>query len=275
MGKHQNVHSGPQEANHIPSKNAAKNAQRRALTIDLQTGLRLAERAIITTAYHTVRASARPTKPRAFESTRNATKGTVILQQKTVGAPTAGAWCRWNKPIYKGMLIPLHREVLELLMGWYWKDAIENTEGLRELHLPVFTEYRRGDEVYRVHNNFRQGGPWQDWCYIKWDDGVDSVTNQPKTVLGIAQLLVFVRAPDDKLYAVVHPCLPHKKEPHGICGTLWPMEWQHRSDRPQLYLVPVDSLERHALMIPYNNTEDLWLEVWEQDTWADCFYKIP
>jgi len=37
--------------------------------------------------------------------------------------------------------------------------------------LPVYTEHRRGDHVFRGHPNHRGTGPWRDWAIVDWGPG--------------------------------------------------------------------------------------------------------
>ena len=37
--------------------------------------------------------------------------------------------------------------------------------------LPILTEHKRGDIIFRGHPNFNGGGPWRDWVLIDWGTG--------------------------------------------------------------------------------------------------------
>ncbi len=37
--------------------------------------------------------------------------------------------------------------------------------------LPILTEHKRGDIIFRGHPNFNGGGPWRDWVLIDWGSG--------------------------------------------------------------------------------------------------------
>ena len=82
-----------------------------------------------------------------------------------------------------------------------------------------FTEYRRRDEIYRVHSDYRSGGPWYDWCVVQWED-VDYETQLPNWEEGIVQILGFIEAPDGVLHAIVHPCDYNLTKVKGAIGTL-------------------------------------------------------
>ena len=59
IGKHRNVHSGPQEHNHIDLKHAARKTQLNKKKLDHQTGLRVLERLVIQRAYDFVKTDVR------------------------------------------------------------------------------------------------------------------------------------------------------------------------------------------------------------------------
>jgi hypothetical protein len=58
-GKHYNVHSGPQEHNHMAIKAAALKTQRQKHRIDLQTGEHIVDRLILQRAFDCVCETAR------------------------------------------------------------------------------------------------------------------------------------------------------------------------------------------------------------------------
>lgn len=44
-------------------------------------------------------------------------------------------------------------------------------ERVEDAYLPVLTEHRRGETVFRGHPNYRGGGPWKDWALVDWGGG--------------------------------------------------------------------------------------------------------
>jgi hypothetical protein len=83
-----------------------------------------------------------------------------------------------------------------------------------------------------------------------------------------------VESPDGELYAIVHPADYKKTERHGIIGTFWPMEFIDNTTEPCLYLVTIDSLGHHALMISYDPEDKNYIEVWDRNLWSDEFFPI-
>ena len=98
FGRHQNVHSGPQEHNHIKNvKDVAKQAQQRASVIDRQTGERLYERHVVEAGYYFVRElMTTPCSP-VSESIHSATKGTVVFTCDPGAGSHIEAWVEWGK----------------------------------------------------------------------------------------------------------------------------------------------------------------------------------
>jgi len=121
-----------------------------------------------------------------------------------------------------------------------------------------------------VHNNYRSSGPWQDWCWVQWEEGE-----------GIARLLIFIEDPQEELFAVMHPCSIDQRKDHSVLSAIWMMECIPGTHKPCLQLVPVDSLEHHALMISYTATETpppifkhLFLEIYDRNSWGDQFQNF-
>ena len=68
---------------------------------------------------------------------------------------------------YKGTT-RLDRHLLQFLFDLQnviWEHT--NTDAF----LPVLSEHRRGDNVFRGHPNHRGNGPWKDWAVIDWGPG--------------------------------------------------------------------------------------------------------
>jgi hypothetical protein len=272
FGNQMNVHSGPQEANHIEmQKRPAKNAQRRSNVIDFQIAKRLAERLVIRRAHYLMHESSPPTTvpPAAVSSTQAATKGILTLKRPP-GHPSVLGNIAWATKQNQMMLLPHHDDVLGLLIKDYWHLAAVNANGEQILEFPIFTEYNREGTVFRAHNNYRQDGPWIDWAWIDWQEDGE----------GIGKLLIFIEIPNDGLSVIVFPGDIGRCKQHGILTDLWPLEFHPRSQNPHLQIVSVDCLQHHALMIPFKlvpsfppHRDDLWLHVHDRDTWADEFHS--
>jgi hypothetical protein len=120
IGNQLNVHSGPQEANHIVlHKGPSQNAQRRKAVIDLQTAKRLSEWLIIKKAHHLMNQSSHA-EPQIISPTHYATKGKIVLYHKH-GSSDLKSAVKWNnKQKYRGMSLPHIDEIYKLLINRYW-----------------------------------------------------------------------------------------------------------------------------------------------------------
>ena len=150
-------------------KDVAKQAQQHAAVIDRQTGERLYERHVLEVGYYFVRElKMAPCSP-ADESIHSATKGTVVF----ACAPHVGshieAWLEWKRKRNSPLELFRHDDIISLLIQKYWAEAMIFNDGSRELRIPLFTKYRRRDEIYCAHSDYRSGGPWYDWCVVQWD----------------------------------------------------------------------------------------------------------
>ena len=270
MGNQLNIHSGPQEANHITlSKDPAQTTQRRAGSIDHQLATRLAEHLVIQKAHHLMHLNEQSCiSPNAIDATRYATKGRLVLSQQP-NATLINAHIEWCNKKHKLMLLPHYDHIIALMIKNFWHLACGDNEGNKQISFPIFTEYNRNGEIlYRSHNCFRGSGPWMDWAFIHWEEGD-----------GLAKILVFLEVPVDGLSAIVYPCEIDTCTRRSKLTEVVRMERHPRSRVPHLQIVSVDSLQQHALVLPlrsfnYPNEHDVdeWLYVHDREFWADQFH---
>ena len=286
-GKHRNVHSGPQEHNHIAQKKCAKKTQLNKRKLDEQTGERLIDRLIIQRAYdrvvpHVDSGQSLSTCQTTEAPSRNATKGKFLFRSTPHnGQFIAECVCEWERNIHEGLKLIHHEAIVALLGSTLLTEHGQIMHaGSHDQHLaldvPVFTEYERNGFVYRAHPNFR-GTPYYDWAYIQWWDGDNSVTQEAMTKSIIGRILCFIKHPDGALMAVVHSCQWDTQEQHGVFGTYWHLEYNGpiTAPRPQLHLVSVNAIENHVCMIPYSDDDQYrWVHIWQQSDWPGCFQSI-
>jgi hypothetical protein len=43
-----------------------------------------------------------------------------------------------------------------------------NTCQIDTVTFPCFTEHKRGNHIHRAHPDYRKGGPWYNWAYVKF-----------------------------------------------------------------------------------------------------------
>jgi hypothetical protein len=113
---------------------------------------------------------------------------------------------------------------------------------------------------------------------VRWADGFNTDTGEEQYVNIIAQILLFYSHPvDHTIHALIHSVDWDKQVSHGVYGTYWDMEMEGEfpNCRPRIWSVPVDCLERHAMMIRYRENDDYkWIHIWDQATWPECFQTI-
>jgi hypothetical protein len=105
----------------------------------------------------------------------------------------------------------------------------------------VTSEYKRGNNLFRAHCNYRNNGPWYDWVMIRWEKS-SPVTRKPECCVEYldnplvtqthdyapAQIVAFVVSPEANetvsphIMAVVNTCsFLHKKDSVGsMCHTI-------------------------------------------------------
>jgi hypothetical protein len=299
-GKPANVHTGPQEHNHIDIKNAAKKTQMQKHKIDLQTGERIVDRIILQRAFDRVKetvyhmdqelshveslASATAGTPVEKMTTdglvKNASKGMVHLTQEQRIARNkrqkqpANGHITWNKTrngtIKEKILYQSH--VLSFLAERFLDDSgLLNVDDdgaqHRSLSMKCFTEYQHNGIVYRCHPYYRKEHSYYDWCMVRWsnDDG--------GTTPYIARIHLFVETPVGEIKAVVQSVDPETCEEHGVIGTYWHLEHTGplHTQVPKFELAEVESLEDHVMVIPYNLGEKRYVHIHDRDQWPSYF----
>ena len=287
-GRHKNVHTGPQEHNHIDIKRAALKTQMNKKKLDFQTGQRVMERIFIQRAYDFVKSEATdtPPVPSPGKAISMASKGTYRFVMP-VGTNTdhVTAQFSWQKKKYDG-LFPLHHEhIMRLLMLQFFQTyapLAQIGEGQRILEIQFFTEYERNGFVYRAHPNYRGEGAYYDWVDIQWEIGAHPTTGIPIFQNYIGRILGFITHPGNAdMYAIVHSTMdernPNIDHRHGVFGHYWHLEFEGNghAHRPLLQLAPVASLLEHVCMIPYTETDPfMWVHIYHPSTWPSCFQTI-
>lgn len=283
-GNHKNVHSGPQEHNHIPLKKAAKHTQLNKKKLDIQTGHRLVERLVIQRAYNLVTtndALSNPTNSKHRDENTQASKGTYrFTSDATTGVGMVNASFHWMSTKHDN-LVPLHqddiiRTLITTLFTAYASPAV-TPNGATTLEIPFFTEYARNDFIYRAHPNYRGEGAYYDWAMINWYVGDNPETGEALHRPYIGRILAFIRHPDGELHAIVHSVRETSDIAHGVFGYYWHLDVSgtDTTNQPILQIVHVDCLLEHVCMIPYTSTDAyMWVQLWHPSEWPNCFQSI-
>ena len=292
-GKHKNVHSGPQEHNHIPTKLAANHTQKNKSKLDLQTGERVIDRLVVQCAYDRVVPQHNNKPQQSHDSSSyqipsvsiaQSSKGTFHFQTQHADSQfaTVDAHCSWRKEKHNGLVPLMCSDILsflgkELFVEYSTLSSPLNDNLFLTLDIEFYTEYQRNGFVYRSHPLYRGEHPYYDFAYIKWSMGSDPVTQEEIIESIIARILCFFRHPSGELMAVIHSCDMETGEQHGVFGTCWKMELEGptASCKPSLSMVSVDCIEDHVCMIPYSaNHPHVWVHIWPQSQWPGCFQQI-
>ncbi len=143
------------------------------------------------------------------------------------------------------------------------------------LTIPYFSEYQQNGVTYRCHPYYRSEIPYYDWCYIRCSD-IDDDSAEDTFI--IAQILLFYKHPtENTIHAIIHSVQHNTKDEHSAFATIFTMEQEgpQAHPRPHLLSVPVESLDKHALMQRYQeDNEFIWFHIWDQCEWPDCFQSI-
>ena len=285
-GRHKNVHTGPQEHNHIDIKRAALKTQMNKKKLDFQTGHRVMERLFIQRAYDFVKTEllAVPAVHDPGKALHKASKATYLFEiPGGADKDRVGASFSWKNNKYDGQFPLHHAHIMRLLvMEFVAAHAPGNGPGPQSISVPYFTEYERNGFVYRAHPNYRGEGAYYDWAFVQWETGTDAMDGSPICQNYIGRILGFVTHPGNlETYAIVHstmddpnPAVDHR---HGVFGHYWHLEFEGDQNvhRPLLQLAPVASLLEHACMIPYTETDEfMWVHVFHPSAWPACFQTI-
>ena len=281
-GRHRNVHTGPQEHNHIATKNASKKTQLNRRKLDKQTGERVVDRLIIQCAYDRVRPP--DSQPSCVPTgTRNASKAMLLFRSLPDDGPfVADCELVWKSKKHQNVRLLLHDDIMSFLGRHLLQQfgitvqATASESAYKKLHIPFFTEYTKDSVVYRAHPLYRGEHPYYDWAFIRWCYGEDRRTGKTiyKSIIG--RILGFFLHPCGSTMAIVHSCDITSKQSHGVFGQLYQLETERVTNPiPKLCMVDVECLEVHACMIPYyRNDSNLWLHISDPVEWHSEFQKI-
>jgi hypothetical protein len=300
-GNHYNVHTGPQEHNHMRIKAAAKKTQLQKHKIDLQTGERIVDRLILQRAFDRVRETVWKMDQELLEKerreaegendmdmvpegvVRNSTKGNVEMkQERTLNRRKPShivggiQWNRTKKNQFTPRILS-QKDVLRFLIEQFFSKHGVSTAvdeagvSYRTFKLRCFTEYQRNGIVYRCHPKYRGERPYYDWCYVKWENGDGTESKL------LARIHLFIETPEGEIKAVVQSVDEDTAEEYGVFGTYWYLEHNGPENnlRPIFHLVEVESLGDHAMVIPYNHHGNRYIHIHDRSEWPGYFQTMP
>ena len=197
-------------------------------------------------------------------------------------------------------------EMVQFLVGHYAAmPASENPivgPGMRHYHRRLFigTEYKRAGAIFRGHANYRHNGPWYDWVMLRWarednqryagDPDCQAAYGDDETIAlehlyAPGRILGFVHpTPVDwindqitplsgEVMAVVSTCdFSHSRQ--SVFSTKWQQSYVYHAGNhksPNIQLVDVNAIVRHCLMVPNEESQSSYHEIWSQELWGNEF----
>ena len=319
-GAHRNVHTGPQEHNHIQNvKHPARGRQKRKALFDLQISDWLVDKLIIDYTHTSIlnhqydcNMHEYPNTARAnYESTHYAAKFAVhvALNQETENIELEYHWITASQK-NKGQ----DESLLKWIVNLFFKP-LSVKQQLKGVNLCCYTEYNRQGVTFRCHPNYKSEGAWYDYVLVAWDNpnnelysnskknvsldcnedflDVPVITQEKETTSNVllipAKLICFVQDDNNNFFAVIHSCHEYFVK-MSVLTYRWQLEYEgnkvvkqkiHPHEcgvdastlTPIYHAVSVDTIQKHCLMIPYDNESQsqFLMQVIVQHKWAHSF----
>ena len=280
-GAPRNYHTGPAEHNHIDLvKNHAKMSQQNRHSLDLQIATRWSEDFVLRNAHNRMsyyHQDASTISSCEVPKNDKSSKGWVYIRNEGDKYEIISkGWCDNSEQLF----------FEDIALNCLWTICPNGNCTKVEL----FTEYKRNGVLFRAHPNFRKSGPWYDWVMIRYERNtglngyneyihknqvyyMDNVDNPEKYEYAPGMILAFASI-EEEYYAIVKTC-QSKCSKDTLITTLWRMDFVDRNNTiPFVLPVNVESIVRHCVMIPTNEQEDLFQEIWFIERWGDMFYKL-
>ena len=255
-GAHRNIHTGPQEHNHIENvKHPSKRSQKQKAVFDLQISEWLVDRLIIDYTHVNIllhqnqmnQNKSQSTSRDDKDSTQYAAKFAVYitLNQKTKNIDLDYHWISASQK-NTGQDDSLLKWIVKLFF-----KPLPVEQQLKGIHLRCHTEYTRQGITFRCHPNYKNEGSWYDYVLVAWENPsnakdsksktksqldtyeevleVPVVTHEQETTSNVllipAKILCFVQDSNDNYFAVIHSC-------HDFCAKMsvltyrWQLEYE-------------------------------------------------
>ena len=305
-GAPQGSHTGPTEHNHIRLvKRPAKGTQQRAEVLDRQLGQRVSDAYIVDMAYQ--RMATHYDKPLHVSSSLVQTTG--LSSQGSKGWLFVDTNAFPAVPCFDLMYSKADHfsdEMVDFLVEHYAALPASQPPVIgpycrpfhRRLHLS--TEYKRSGAIFRGHADYRQTGPWYDWVMLRWarEDNQryagdadcqaaygdnDAMAKEhlyaPGRILGFVTPTPIDWTSDQEtpvtsgVMAVVSTCdFSHSRG--SVFSTKWQQSYVYHSGNrkaPNIQLVDPNAIVRHCLMVPHEDSQSSYHEIWSQELWGNEF----
>lgn len=297
FGAHRNVHTGPQEHNHIENtKKPSKQVQCKKNLLDWQLGNHLVDKYVIDIAYHSMNNN----------MLHNDKKQKTDISLNSIHIPSTSS--RYSIKIIKN-----HKTTLGLVK---WKTRKNKNHQLPEYALNSmyeyfgnklinkvitgFTEIKSEDILYRSDINYRGKGCWFDNVLVLWRYGPKitvshnsfSDDDSSNTCLIPGEIrYIFQIEGDDNYYAIIHLCTGESTQ-LSVLTYIWEKEYTNhcsskakklkayvnmdiKQDNTPIYqVINVTSIHKHCLLIPLGQTSCQVIQISDSNNWANAFYDI-
>jgi hypothetical protein len=289
-GAPRNTNSGSAEHNHIDNvKKPAKMTQRRKSVLDWQIANRRADAYILELAYNLMVPTVIPPDALVNIPVENhgiSHRGAKGYFQFQAADTKIRVSFKWTSATDVG---PLPFNVTEYIVQYF---SNHHMDGIDELIIPFFTEYKREGITFRAHHNYHHGGnaKWYDWVMFRWRKEqrpgrrnrsshavdvayMDDVTDHEQFDYAPAKILGFLKI-GGALSCIVRPCTVEYIK-SSVFTTKWTLAfWDKGQKKPMICLASVDAIVRHCLMIPSNGDSSVeYHEVYERSRWANEFHE--
>jgi len=162
-----------------------------------------------------------------------------------------------------------------------------------------YTEIIKNGILYHADSNYRQSKDWYDNINVSWSILTQDKNNVPKSkinehsILVPAKLLLFFRFHlETTIYCVIHSC-HYKTEVISVLSRMWIHEFVDKKPKdipsfknvdkayhlnatdPLLQIINTESIDLHCLLIPYQDTSCICIQIISPTEWADKFFALP
>ena len=276
FGAHRNVHTGPQEHNHIQNtKKPSKQVQRNKCTFDWQLGNRLADKYIIDSA-HQEFVSCNQGNNALLNKNADKAYGLSPCSSKFTFCLKAGENVTKNVNVsYKWITLscnvnPLSKPLLVALIDHFGDNIYDQP-------MIGFSELKLNNILYWASIKYRKQGCWYDNALIRWEAKPDNITEKEEDayMLVPSELRQFFKFENSStLYCIVHSCEYEFKQ-HSVLSVLWKKEYienRNATTKEPLYcVIKCNSIDSHCLMLPYQQGSEYVLQVMHPTKWANEF----
>jgi len=255
-GSHLNIHTGPQEHNHIAnSKKPRQRTQKRKKDFDWQLGNCLNDIHSIEFASNQIRShnGANTSANISHKRIKDTSKPCIIMATKfevSMNLETDGNkikveynWLTASMKKYQ-----LSNSFLQLIsIHFFHTQSIPNQ--IKGIQVTGVTEYKHQNMTFRAHPCYKNDTAWYDWVLIAWnipyveyltskaqDDSPDYVElpnyaqktdDEKQTAMLIpAKLICIIQDEQNETFAIVHSCLQLCKKV-SVLSYRWQMEYEN------------------------------------------------